>query len=118
MSGSSSGPCGRDTGWGRGSPARPGLTLDLKLVSQRELHGARVQRPLELTKCLRRLQTQARVGEIRMVESVERLGPKLNPLPFPRQAECLRNRHVDVKDWRQTNRGPGPCALRRLIDRK
>jgi len=87
----------------------------LEFVTQRELHGPWVHRPLELTEGLRRLQAQARIREVRVIKGVESLGSKLQPLPLPGEAKCFGERHIDIKDWRQANRRASAGALGRLI---
>ena len=72
-------------------------------------------RALKFPERLRRLQAQTGIGEVRMVEGVERLGAKLKSLAFPGQTERLAERHVDVEDRIQTNRGASSSAFRRLI---
>ena len=62
---------------GKGSPfvgAEAVSSSALEFVTQRELHGPWVHRPLELTEGLRRLQAQARIREVRVIKGVERLG--------------------------------------------
>ena len=83
--------------------------------AQCELHGARIHRALKFPERLRRLQAQTRIGEIRMVESVERLGTELKSLPFPGQVERLGKRHVDIENRIQPDRRARSRAFRRLV---
>jgi hypothetical protein len=56
----------------------------LEFVTQRELDGPWIHRPLELTEGLRRLQAQARTREVRMIKDVEGLGSNSSLCAPPR----------------------------------
>ena len=67
---------------------------------------------LEFSEGTGRLQAQAAVGKVHVVESFKRFGAERHALTFPREREKLYNRDIGDEHCRQANDGAGSSVSR------